>query len=228
MPASLPDNRRLTRALALLETRYGDETWHWAPDYVRGPADVMFGAVLVQHTTWTNAERALESLRGACGLDFAALLAMPVERLEALIRVAGTPTVKARRLKALAVTVQDRGGILALLKLPDAELRACLLETHGIGPESADAIMLYAAGRRSFVVDAYAQRLFGRLGLGPASRDYETWRAWFESEMFEHDAGSFQRIHAWIVLHGKDVCRPRPACHSCVLRGDVCDGVTNA
>lgn len=223
MRVSRPElTRVLADVFARLDRAYATETWHWSPGYVQGPIDIVVGAVLVQHTVWQNAERALDALRFAGALDIDALLSIPDAELLRLIRIAGTPTVKATRLRALARTISDAGALDAFLALPDAELRTRLLATHGIGPESADAIALYAAGRRMFVIDAYTRRLFGRIGLAPDEGDnYEAWRAWFERALPHADATAFQRYHAHIVLHCKAVCRPRPLCEACPLR-DVC------
>ncbi len=198
---------------------YGDEVWHWMPDYVDGPMDVVAGAVLVQHTNWRNAERALESLRAAGALDAPAILAMPEGALAALIRISGTPSIKARRLRAVARTIEDAGGLAAFLALPLEELRPLLLATHGIGAETADGIALYAAGRRVFVIDAYTKRVFRRIGLGPQGDGYETWRSYFEEALPRADAAAFQRHHAWTVLHAKARCRARPVCGGCPVRG---------
>jgi len=201
----------------LLEAEYRRETWHWMPDYVRGPFDVIAGAVLVQHTSWQNAERALDRLRDAGALDAATLAAMPEAELAALVRVSGTPRVKARCLRALAHTIEAAGGLAAFLALPPGELRARLLATHGVGPETADAIALYAAGRPAFVIDAYTRRLFRRLGLGPESDGYDSWRAYFEDAL-PANTPLYQRYHAYIVLHGKRRCRAAPLCGGCPLR----------
>lgn len=187
------------------------------PDYVRGPADVIAGAVLVQHTNWRNAERALENLRDADALDPAAILAMDEEALAVLIRASGTPSIKARRLRALAQTIVDADGLDAFLGLPLERLRPLLLATHGIGPETADAIALYAAGRRTFVIDAYTRRVFRRIGVGPVCDRYEDWRSCFEAALPDASVEVFQRYHAWIVLHAKAVCRPLPLCGGCPL-----------
>ncbi len=179
--------------------------------------------MLVQHTTWTNAERALEQLRAAGLLDMRALTSAPGDVLLPLIRVSGTPTIKVRRLSALAQTVEAAGGIDAFLAQPLDVLRAQLLATYGIGPESADAIALYAASKRTFVIDAYTRRLFGRIGLTPTGGDkYEDWRRWFEASLPAADAALFQRYHADVVLHGKTLCRPKPRCSLCAL-APVCE-----
>lgn len=198
---------------------YRDATWHWDGTHARGPMDIIAGSILVQHTTWTNAERALEALRVADALSADALLALPEEGVAALVRVSGTPSVKARRLRAAAATIDAAGGVGALMALPRDELRARLLATHGIGPETADAIALYAAGARTFIIDAYTRRLFGRLGAGPGERaPYGAWQRWFEDALPDAGAAMFQQYHAYIVLHSKAVCAARPRCGACVLR----------
>ena len=212
------DALRIAAVVAALEAAYGGQTWHWAPEHVRGPFDVIAGAILVQHTTWVNAERALEQLRVAGALDVSALLSRPDDELLGLIRVSGTPTVKLHRLRAIAQTIADAGGLDALLALPPADLRARLLATHGVGMETADGIALYAAGHPVFVVDAYSTRLLTRLGLTPAEgRSYEAWQRYIEDALPAADAVTFQRLHAHIVLHGKALCRTRPRCASCPL-----------
>jgi endonuclease-3 related protein len=184
--------------------------------------DIVAGAVLVQHTTWINAERALERLRAAGALDPAKLVCMPQDEIASLVRVSGTPSIKARRLRAVAEMIVRAGGIEQLLALPQGELRACLLSTHGIGPETADAITLYAAHQRAFVIDAYTRRVFRRIGLGPERDSYEAWQRWFEGRLPNHEVRDYQRHHAVIVLHAKALCRPVPRCDACPLLG-CCD-----
>lgn len=206
-----------------LDTAYNTEVWHWSPPHVRGPMDIIAGAILVQHTNWKNAERALEALRSATVLDPQTIVTMPEERLVELIRVSGTPTVKARRLRALSETLLEAGGLDAFLALPLDVMRPLLLATHGVGPETADAIALYAAGHRTFVIDAYTKRVFRRLGIAPDTGDCnDDWRAFFEASLPQADATLFQRYHAWIVLHAKARCRTTPLCEDCPLF-DVCD-----
>jgi endonuclease-3 related protein len=220
--------KRLRAVFAQLDEAYGDEMWHWSPSHVRDPMEIFVGAVLVQHTAWQNAERALHRLRDAGMLSSRALIVAPDEAIVELIRVSGTPTVKLRRLRALATTIEDAGGLAAFLAFRAEELRARLLATHGVGRETADAIALYAAGRRVFVVDAYTMRLFRRLGIGPAAEGYEDWRGFFEQTLPDADVAAFQRYHAHIVLHAKAVCRVRPRCDACPLRAGCSFGLANS
>jgi endonuclease-3 related protein len=207
-----------------LEDAYAGQTWHWMPDAVSDPFDVIAGAVLVQHTTWTNAERALDALRGAGVLGPESLGRMDEDQIAALVRVSGTPSIKARRLRAVAETIARAGGLAALLALPRLELRATLLATHGVGPETADAIALYAAGKPAFVIDNYTKRLFRRLALGPNGDGYDAWQRWFYDAL-PSDVALYRNYHAYIVLHGKALCRPVPRCAPCPLLARCPDGL---
>lgn len=221
------DTPSLRRIYERLDAAYGSDLWHWMPAHVDGAVDVLVGAVLVQHTSWTNAERALERLREAGALDTAVLVHMPEEEVAALVRVSGTPVVKARRLRALARSVEDAGGVDAFLRLAPDELRARLLATHGVGPETADAILLYCAAHPVFVVDAYTRRLFGRLGLGPHDGDgYDHWQRYVTERFGVPNTDVLQRFHAYIDLHSKKLCRVRPLCAKCPLVADCPTGHT--
>src|SRR5690606_2818494 len=126
-----------------LLAHYDIDRWHWRPD--TPPFDVCVGCILVQHTAWTNVEKAIANLKAA-GIDtIEALMALDEAELMTLIRPSGTPAVKARRLRALGELVLEHGGFEGLFDRPAEELRALLLGTYGIGPETADAITLYAA-----------------------------------------------------------------------------------
>ncbi|GIW13783.1 MAG: endonuclease III [Tepidiforma sp.] len=203
-----------------LEQAHGGLTWHWTDET---PAfDVCAGAILVQNTTWTNAERALARLHAADVRSVEALAATPADLLEDLVRPAGQFRQKARKLRAFAAASIDAGGLERLLELPSGELADRLLATWGIGPETADCIRCYAAGHDVLVVDAYTVRLFRRLGTGPESDTYGAWQEWLtrglgESARWPGSAG-YGRAHALVVLHGKHLCRKRaPRCDACPL-----------
>ncbi len=201
-----------------LDERYRHDLWHWMPDVARGPFDVIAGAILVQHTAWRLAERALDDLRAAGALAPSELLARPIGEIEQLVRASGMPPMKAARLRAVAATIDRAGGLDAMLELPAPELRARLLATRGIGPETADAVALYAAGKPAFVIDAYTRRTFGRLGLRPEDDSYDGWQRMFVDGLGE--AGTvelYQRYHGHIVLHAKELCRATPRCAPCPL-----------
>lgn len=190
---------------------------HWWPGET--PFEIMVGAVLTQNTAWNNVERVIGRLRAANRLTPEAILALPLPELAELIRPAGYFNVKATRLRNLCQCLLDAGGESALRDLPSDRLRRALLAVSGIGPETADDILLYAFARPVFVVDAYTRRIGERLGLLEARDGYETIRARFESAL-GLDVALFNELHALLVRHGKEVCRPRPRCQGCVLAED--------
>jgi endonuclease-3 related protein len=164
-------------------------------------------------------ERALANLRAAGVLgDARAMLEAPAGRLESWIRPAGTFRVKARRLRALLRWIVERGDgdPAAALRGDTATLRRDLLAVHGVGRETADGLLLYAAGRPVFVVDAYARRVAGRHGWTDPEGDYDAIRRWFE-ERVPREAPLLNQLHAEIVTVGKEHCRPSPRCGGCPL-----------
>ncbi len=195
---------------------YGPQHW-WPAD---SPFEVMLGAVLTQNTSWRNVERALDALKRLTRLEAAAILALDLATLAATLRPVGYFNVKAQRLRAFCTHYQTAGGFAGLGSLETEGLRLNLLSVHGIGPETADDMLLYAFERPVFVVDAYTRRLFGRLGLLAESQGYEQIRRTFETAL-DPDVALFKEYHALIVRHGKQVCRTRPQCPACPLRG-VC------
>src|SRR4051812_4279836 len=205
---------------ARLAAFYDLDRWHWRDETT--PYEICLGSILVQHTAWTNVEHALDKLREA-GIDsIEKLAALPDDQLAALVRPSGTPTVKARRLHAFAELVLSYGGFEGLFALPADELRCVLLATPGIGPETADVIMLYAARLPVIVHDAYTARLMRRLGLGPDGPDrYDTWRHWLDA-LLPRDAVYRGKHHAAIVVHCKELCRVKPKCELCPLN-DMCE-----
>ena len=189
---------------------------HWWPGRTR--LEVCVGAILTQNTAWTNVERAIRNLRRARALHLATLHTAPLPQLAEWIRPAGCFNVKARRLRAFTGLVADRfGGRLdKLLALPAAELRPMLLAVHGIGPETAASIVLYAAQQPVFVVDAYARRFLHRHGWSGPRATYNEVAELFTARL-PRDAQLFNEYHALIVALGKTFCRPRPLCDKCPL-----------
>jgi endonuclease-3 related protein len=205
---------KLLRIYRRLLSRYGHAGW-W-PGRTR--FEVCLGAILTQNTAWTNVERALGSLRAARRLSWRALRGVPPGELAPLIRSAGTFRVKARRVGAfVAFLGREYGGQIAGMEREEAwTLRAKLLDVDGIGPETADSIALYAAGKPLFVVDAYTRRVFGRLGLLRGDETYaEVQRVFMDA--LPPDAALFNDYHAQIVRLAKEACRSRPACGVCPL-----------
>jgi len=194
---------------------YGNAGW-WPG---RSAFEVCVGAILTQNTAWTNAAKALANLRSKGLLSHGALRSLGPNRLAALIRASGTHNVKARRLAAFLRFVDtEYGGRVGRMRGEEAQvLRRKLLAVQGIGPETADVIALYAAGQPSFVVDAYARRIFGRLGWLRGSETYDEVQALFMSAL-PTDAALFNDYHAQIVRLAKEHCRARPICGGCPLR----------
>lgn len=191
---------------------YGPRHW-WPGD---SAFEIMVGAVLTQNTAWTNVEKAITNLKRARVWSPRAVVESHPRRLASLIRPSGYYNVKAKRLRALCHWVVARGGVHRLAALATDELRAELLAVHGIGPETADDILLYAFERPVFVVDAYTRRVFARLGMITGREPYESLRATFEESLGE-DVALYNEYHALIVRHGKDTCRKQPCCQICGL-----------
>ncbi len=182
----------------------------------------MVGAVLTQNTAWVNVERGLERLAarlgGSAELGPEQILALPEADLAETLRPVGYFNVKAQRLRSFCEEYLQAGGLDGLGRLETQALRHRLLAIHGVGPETADDMVLYAFDRPVFVVDAYTRRLGGRLGLLDADAGYETIRHGFEYALGP-DVPLFNEYHALIVRHAKDVCRSKPRCAGCCLRG---------
>jgi endonuclease-3 related protein len=209
----------LLEAHERLLAHYDIDRWHWRDDT---PAyDICVGAILVQHTAWANVEKALANLRGAGVDSIEALCALDDAELAALIRPSGTPAVKTKRLRAFCDLVTSQGGFAGLFDRTPDELRAMLLGTYGIGPETADVICLYAARHAVVVHDAYTARLCRRLGTGPESNSYEAWRMWLDQAL-PASLDFRARNHAAIVVHCKQTCRVKPKCVVCPLQ-DLCE-----
>ena len=208
------ENGRLVDIYERLYTAYGPQHW-WPGD---SAVEIIVGAILTQSAAWSNVELALANLKAAGLLSPDGIAALSEDELADLIRPSGYYNAKARKLKAFVRLLDERAGgdLERLLALPAAELRALLRATHGIGPETADSILLYAAGQPVFVIDAYTRRIFSRLAVAPEVDTYDCWQSVF-SESLPADAGLFNEYHALIVRHGKQVCRKLPLCGVCPL-----------
>jgi endonuclease-3 related protein len=198
--------------------RLGPQRW-WPSSPSGGPFEIIAGAILTQSTAWANVERAIANLRRARMLTPRAIERVPLARLARLVRPSGYFRQKARKLKAFAEFLRrEYGGSLArMFRTPTAGLREKLLGVHGIGPETADSILLYAGGHPIFVVDAYTRRILERHGLIDQKAGYEEIRALFERNL-PHDAQLWSEYHALLVNVGKNWCRPgEPRCEDCPL-----------
>jgi len=197
-----------------MRSRFGHQGW-WPGD---GPLEVCIGAILTQNTNWTNVEKALGNLRAAGAMSVSVLNEMDRDALAELIRPAGYFNVKAKRLKNFIARVYDSFGddIAGFLDRSVWTLRDELLSINGIGRETADSIILYAAQKATFVVDRYTGRIMARHGLTCPEDDYEQVKELFESSLPE-DLDLWKDYHAQIVAVGKQYCRPKPKCEGCPL-----------
>jgi endonuclease-3 related protein len=208
MPPLLPAYKRLLAA-------FGPQQW-WPGE---SPFEIIVGAVLVQNTAWRNVERAIANLRDAGVMAPIAMYALAPAELAELIRPAGYFQVKTRRLRNLLKFVVEEydGSLEAMFSTSVDILRAQLLSIHGIGPETADAILLYAGGLPTFVVDTYTHRILARHGWVGYDADYQEIKDQFESAL-PADAPLYNEYHALLVRLGKDFCkRSLPKCETCPL-----------
>lgn len=199
---------------AMLEA-LGPSGW-WPAD---GPFEVAVGAVLTQNTAWSNVEKAIANLRDAGALSPRSMDGLTPERLADLIRPSGYYRIKALRLKALLSFLREEcGHDLEALALRDTrDLREALLAVKGVGPETADSILLYALEKPTFVVDAYTKRILGRHALIAEDAGYEEMREFF-MDVLAPDTALYKDFHAQIVRVGKDWClKKAPRCAGCPL-----------
>jgi endonuclease-3 related protein len=195
-----------------LQRRYGRLDW-WP---AKSRFEILVGAVLTQNTAWRNVELALVRLRAAGWTGARAILAAPRRELAEALRPSGYFNLKSERLSNLCRWFEDAGGFRRLDRWPTGRLRDALLSVNGIGPETADDILLYAFDRPVFVVDAYTRRILARLGLLADRPGYEVLRQRIEHAL-PADVAVYKQYHALIVEHAKHSCRPRPRCSGCGL-----------
>ncbi len=239
----------------MLLSYYGSQGW-WPvspegktkPEYSGGPKtrkqqlEVMFGAILTQNTTWSNAEKAIIKLNESGMINVDKIIKADAKTLAGLIRQSGYFNQKAAKLKSLCFFLK-KYPLQDLEKMPIKKLRPLLLSVKGIGPETADSIILYAFNKPVFVIDAYTKRLFTRLGLikraGPKQNTkkntgnialpkmhgYDYFQHIFHKSL-EKDTKVFQEYHALIVEHSKNICKKKPICKSCFLAG-ICKSSQN-
>ena len=210
----------LTEVYRRLYRQYGPQGW-WPGD---GPLDVVIGAILTQAAAWNNVERAIQNLKEAGCWSLEAIHHRSQDELADIVRPSGYFNAKARKLKAFAehVSVKYRGDLEAFLSGPLDTLREELLSIHGIGQETADDILVYAAHRPSFVIDAYTRRIVGRMGLLPEEKtsNYRALQALFHDNL-PPEADLFNEYHALLDRHAKESCAKVPRCAGCCLR-DIC------
>jgi endonuclease-3 related protein len=201
-----------------LLNHYGPQ--HWWP--AEGPFEMMVGAVLTQSTTWTSVEKAIGNLKTTGVLSPKSLRRLPLSELAALIYSSGYYNAKALKLKSLADYLGAyRDDLDRLFTVDTCRLRRELLGVYGIGEETADSILLYAAERPVFVIDAYTRRVLGRVGLVPGGERYTDYQNLFMDNL-PADVDLYNEYHALLVCLGKNVCRRKPLCQQCCLSGDAC------
>jgi endonuclease-3 related protein len=198
-----------------LYNAFGPQYW-WPGDT---PFEVAIGAILTQNTNWANVEKAIENLKNENVLAAGALRKLHTRKLASLIRPSGYFNVKARRLKSfLSYLTNHYNGSLAGMKKRDTQLvRKELLEVNGIGPETADSILLYALDKPVFVIDAYTKRVLLRHGIVSEEATYHELQGLFHKDL-PADTQLFNEYHALFVRVGKEYCRPDPECGGCPLK----------
>jgi endonuclease-3 related protein len=193
---------------------FGPQGW-WPAGSV---FEVILGAILTQNTAWKNVTIAIANLRRYDLVDFGRICGLSTPELAVLIRSSGFYNEKAKKIKNFCSHIQTKwdGSLECFLAQDEAALRADLLEIRGIGPETADSIVLYAAFKPSFVVDAYTYRIFSRHRWVEETISYEDLREFFMGAL-EPDVPVFQEFHALLVRTGHLFCRRKPLCDSCPL-----------
>ncbi|HET9284190.1 MAG TPA: endonuclease III domain-containing protein [Candidatus Angelobacter sp.] len=243
-PSASPRLRgEITKYYAALLSRYGPQNW-WP---AQSRFEVIVGAYLTQNTNWSNVEKAIANLRRARALSLKAMREMPLRKLETLVRPSGFFRQKARRLKAFIAFLDEKyaGSLTRMFAQPTEKLRAELLELDGVGPETADSILLYAGNHPVFVVDAYTRRVLERHGIVNAKTHYEEIRALIENAVSNAEteelttkapgtnprhpasrmsstarsalAQHYNELHALIVRVGNHYCRTTAKCTGCPL-----------
>jgi endonuclease-3 related protein len=193
---------------------YGPQHW-WPAD---SPFEVIIGAILTQSAAWGNVEKAITNLKARGALSPAALRQLPIEELSQLIYPSGYYNAKALKIKSFAHWLEKYydNDLDRLFALDMPLLRQELLSVHGIGEETADSIILYAAQKAIFVIDAYTRRIVSRLGLEPPTNSYAVFQDLFMQHL-PHDERLFNEYHALFVCHGKTTCKRLPLCQGCCL-----------
>lgn len=206
--------QRLKQMFSLLEDHYG--VTHWWPGDT--PFEIAIGAILTQNTAWTNVEKAIVNLKRDRLLHPTRMLDAPLEALEVAVRPSGYFRQKSVRLKTFCnyLITNYRGSIRYMAKQPLDTLRVELLALNGIGPETADDILLYACEKPVFVVDTYTRRILSRHSLVPEDISYDALQSVFRDNL-PADVMLFKEFHGLIVYAGKDFCRRLPQCEACPL-----------
>jgi len=212
------DNQSISQ---MLQDVYHQLMAHYGPQYwwpAQEPFEVIVGAILTQSAAWSNVAKAIANLKSAKALSPKVLCQLTTPQLAALIYPCGYYNAKALKLRSFAHWLGEYyDDSLDKLFANDVDyLRQRLLSIHGIGPETADSIILYAASKPIFVIDSYTLRIISRIGLAPIGDSYTAYQALFMDNL-PADVGLFNEYHALLVCLAKNVCRRRPLCHQCCL-----------
>lgn len=210
--------QRLLKIFHTLLDAFGKR--HWWPGETA--LEIAVGAILTQNTAWKNVEKAINNLRSLGLLDLEALHNTSEKELGKIIRSSGFYNLKSKRLKSFINVIYHRFGtsIYNLEALTTADLRSLLLHIDGIGPETADSILLYAFNRPIFVVDAYTKRFLKNHRLHPDYSTYDDIQRWFMMNL-PGDTYVFNEFHALIVCLCQNYCGKKPACNGCPLEVDL-------
>lgn len=207
---------RLIEIYQRLYRHFGPQNW-WPAD---SPFEVIIGAILTQNTAWENVKKAIENLKEANVVSCEAILNIPVEKLALLVRPSGYFNQKAKRLKNFCYFLSENYScdLKAMFSEDMHVLRKKLLSVKGIGPETADSILLYAGDLPIFVVDTYTYRILSRHNIIPDETSYEEIQALFMDSL-DNDIDLFKEYHALLVMTGKNYCKKKPSCEGCPLVG---------
>jgi len=205
----------LTKIYRKLFLHYGPQKW-WPAD---SPFEVIIGAILTQNTSWTNVEAAIKNLKDDKCLTPQRMATLSYKKLARKIKPSGFFNIKAKRIKNFLsfLSKEYKGNLISMRKEPLAVLRKKILSVNGIGPETADSILLYAFGKPIFVIDAYTRRVFGRHKFVKKDVDYASLQKIFMDGL-KKDSRVFNEYHALIVSVAKEFCRVKPNCDSCPLK----------
>jgi endonuclease-3 related protein len=208
-------SRRLLEMFDLMFDHFGPQHW-WPGD---GSLEMMTGAILTQNTSWSNVEKAIDNLKNRNLLSIETLFDLSEEKLAHFIKPAGYFNVKAKRLKNLIRFLIDKyeGDLDRFIEDDIHRLREGLLSVNGVGPETADSIILYAAKKPVFVIDAYTHRILSRHNLIEEQVTYDELQSLFMDNLPEETI-LFNEFHALIVITGKEYCRRNPKCDICPLK----------
>jgi endonuclease-3 related protein len=207
--------KRLLKIYNRLFKHFGPQSW-WPGET---QLEICVGAILTQNTAWSNVEKAISNLKKENCMELGRLKEIKIKKLASLIKSSGYFNVKAERLKSFIdyFANHHRGNFKNLFKEKPEDVRHSLLSVKGIGPETADSILLYAGGVPIFVVDTYTKRIFYRLSLIVKTATYDEVQSFFMKNL-PRKTNLYNEYHALIVMLGKHYCKPNPVCCPCPLK----------